>query len=306
MTGLKEDSENARLVVGYFSDGADAYRAINELIDEGFSASEIGAAFRTRRGNVERLERPERGTVGEIRGIGERNPALTGSVGGPGSHDQAVTPAGLAPGAGAAFPAASKPGPIPGGEVPETLPHDLPVTLKHDLPSTLKPEESAPMAASGTFPATGVNCEARRTNEGSWSARLKNIFGGEDIETTGGPRLATNSSLKFGTGEGHLGVYPEYEYSEQAFEGSFMRLGLGADEARGLSGELNRGGAVVSVAAMNRASLAEAIVERNHGRICFETIQAGPDESDGDASVEVYGALRSCYRPEETLHRRAS
>ncbi len=125
------------VVVGYFADGGDAYRAINDLIDEGFSASDMGAAFRTRRAGQR-----ESAAVGEMRNINEltkTNPAVSGSVGGPASGDEAVTPAGLAPGSGNSFPGApSTPGPIPGSEVPSTLPHDLPETLPHDLPSTLR------------------------------------------------------------------------------------------------------------------------------------------------------------------------
>src|ERR1700761_3254340 len=98
MTIPSKGGTDSRVVVGYFSDGAQASRAINELIDEGFSASEIGAAFRTERAAAGSATQPlEEPAMGEMTGLTDKNPALTGSVGGAASHDQAVTPAGLAP-----------------------------------------------------------------------------------------------------------------------------------------------------------------------------------------------------------------
>lgn len=265
---------DGRLVVGYFSAGGDACRAIHELMDEGFRAAEIGAAFRGRREEISGVGGIASGTEA-ARG----NPALTGSVGGPGSHDQAVTPAGLAPGAGAAFPAPGAKGPIPGAEIPETLPHDLPRTL----PSTLRGE-------------TETTSSGRRG------------LSRDVTETSSGPRLATRSSQKFGTGEGHLGLSPQHRdaYSEPAFENSFVGMGLGANEARSLSAQLSRGGAVISVSASARASLAEAILERNHGRIRFETAAEAQEEMDHETPVEIYGSMCGHYRPEEGRRRRAS
>ncbi|HEX3663533.1 MAG TPA: hypothetical protein VHU89_19005 [Acidobacteriaceae bacterium] len=254
-----------RIVIGHFSDGADAYRAINELVDEGFGASEIGAAFRGSRAGAEGIEGS--GSMG-IREITETNPALSGSIGGAASHDEAVTPAGLAPGSGNAFPAPpSSPGPIPGGEIPSTLRHDLP----HDLP--MRPQE------------TGA------------PERLRPVSSGTS---------RSSSNLKFGTGEGHLGLEEVHPYSESAFEGSFLGMGLGPQEARSLSGELSRGGAVVSVRAKDRAALAEGILERNHGRVRWETASDSGREADQESPVQVYGSMRGHYRPEDGLRRRAS
>ena len=251
-----------RIVVGYFANGVDASRAIDELMDEGFQPGEIGAAFRTPRNGMEVSDggRP-RGAIGE-------NPALSGSVGGPASHDEAVTPAGLAPGSGNAFPGPSRPGPIPGGEIPTTLRHDLP----HDLPSTLRSEAG--------------------------ESRLDPMR-----EAPGDSTGKRERSMKFGTGEGHL--FGDFDYSEVSFENSFVGMGLGVRDARSLSGELGRGGAVVSVAPGSRASLAEGIIERNHGRVRFESI-AGCGEACEGNRVEIYGRMRNYYRPEEGYRRKAS
>ena len=277
MTGAGTRSVDDRIVIGHFSNCADADRAINELIDEGFGSSEIGAAFRGSRGVAE--ESTEDQPVG-IREIRETNPAVSGSIGGAGSRGEAVTPAGLAPGSGNAFPAPpSSPGPIPGGEIPSTLKHDLP----HDLPSTLAGETRR---ESGT--ATGGQ------------ERLHSVAG----SPAGSKRSSSN--LKFGTGEGYLGLEEEHPYSESAFEGSFLEMGLGAPEARSLSGELSRGGAVVSVRARDRAALAEGILERNHGRVRWETVSGVEREADWDNPVQVYGSMRGYYCPDEGLRRRAS
>lgn len=277
MTGEGTRSVDDRIVVGHFSDGVDAQRAINELMDEGFGSSEIGAAFRGRRGGAEESEDDQ---PAGIREITETNPAVSGSIGGAGSHDEAVTPAGLAPGSGNAFPAPpTSPGPIPGGEIPSTLRHELP----HDLPATSRRE--TPVA--GTERLHPVVGSSSRSNE----AALKRTSG---------------SNLKFGTGEGHLGLEEEHPYSESAFEGSFLAMGLGPQEAHSLSGELSRGGAVVSVRARDRAALAEGILERNHGRVRWETASASGREADRESPVQLSGSMRGYYRPDEGMRRRAS
>lgn len=281
-------SAEDRIVVGYFSDGAQAYRAINELIDEGFSASEVGAAFRTpRTASGPQSAAAETGEMKSVRELTDTNPALSGSVGGVGSHDQAVTPAGLAPGSGNAFPGApTSPGPIPGTEIPSTIPS----TLKHDLPETLP--HDIPSAVAGSAPATPREGSAR------WMGRLHERYSGQSAD-----RKA--SSQKFGTGEGHLDLVPPHAYSSSAFEGSFQGMGIDAEQSRHLSGELNRGGAVVTVRAGTRASLAEGIIERNHGRVRFEAASAATREFDRESPVEVYGSMCAWY-PGEQTRRRAS
>lgn len=287
------DNTDERLVVGYFADGAEAYRAINELIDEGFSASELGAAFRTppAGGGIPRAEN-ESGEMKGIRKLTETNPAVSGSIGGPGSHDEAVTPAGLAPGSGNAFPAPpSRPGPIPGGEIPSTLRHDLP----HDLPAT--PAEAA-----------GSGSAALRATRDPWLGRLDERYGSPaGTERKSPERAEQKSSQKFGTGEGRLGLdfVPGHGYSAPAFESSFQGMGLSGEEARRLSGELARGGAVVTVRAGARTSLAEGILERNHGRVRIEGAGTNVREADRESPVEVYGSMCAWY-PGEEARRRAS
>jgi hypothetical protein len=87
MTSQSGNGSQDEMVVGYFAEGADAYRAIHELIDEGFNATQMGAAFRTPRAGAD----GQQATVGEIRSVGElteRSPALYNSVGGPASGDE--------------------------------------------------------------------------------------------------------------------------------------------------------------------------------------------------------------------------
>lgn len=276
-----------RVVVAYFSNTGDASRAIDELIDEGFRPSEIGAAFRSA-GRVGAVG-PSGG--GRVRGGVPENPEVSGSIGGAGSHDEAVTPAGLAPGSGNAFPSAARPGPPPGSEIPSTLRHEL----KHDLPSTLEGDTAnRPMqAVPGGKTAGGATSDDQRRRD-----RLRRTFG----ENTAGANPKRGSNMKFGTGEGHL--FPDYEYSENSFEGSFVGMGLGAGDARVLSNEMRRGGAVLSVTPGKRASLAEGIIERNHGRVRFEDISGTGQISEG-SRVELYGRMRDYYRPEEA-RRKAS
>lgn len=291
MQGRRDTDDH--VIIGYFADGADAYRAISELMDEGFQTSEMGAAFRARRAGVGRLERnPENPGVREL---AERNPATSGSVGGAASHDEAVTPAGLAPGSGNAFPAPVGPGPIPGSETPSTLPHDLPSTL----PSTLRTEAeiSAEQRARSSAPRAGT---VRAQRQEDWQEGMNRVFR-EDRER--GARKG-GANLRFGTGEGHL--FSGLEYSAPTFESAFSDMGLAQDEASGLSSALSRGGAVVTVFATNRASLAEAILERNHGRIRFEAAPETGGQSD-DSRVDLYGRMCSYYsRESDEQRRRAS
>jgi len=280
--GHLQDEQNWS-VVGYFPEGGDAYRAIRELIDEGFAASEIGAAFRTRLENADR--EPAATEMKGIRELTERNPAVSGSVGGPASGDQAVTPAGLAPGSGNAFPAApSTPGPIPGTEIPSTLPHDLPETLRHDLPSTLASE---------------------RGPNNAWVEHLGGTYGANSAETARNRNAVRASEQKFGTGEGTLGLFPDYEYSAPVFEESFGQMGVGAERARSLSRDLSRGGAVVTVRAGARGTQAESILERNHGQVRLE-MSVSSAEPDRTSPVQVYGTMEGFGRSDSGQFRKAS
>lgn len=284
--------ENAddRIVVGYFTNGADASRAISELIDEGFRPAEIGAAYCTQGTAMEVT------AGGRTRPIPE-NPATTGSVGGPASHDQAVTPAGLAPGSGNTFAAPAQPGPIPGAEIPSTLPHDLP----REIPSLLPHEseiERGPVASSVSARTEVSPTDTMQAHQ-ERREHMRRVFD-ESAESAAAKR---NSAMKFGTGEGHL--FPDYEFSEPNFENSFLGMGLSSRDARSLSAELRRGGAIVSVASTSRASLAEGILQRNHGVIRFESLTGGAPEAEGQ-QVEIYGRMRNYYRPDEGLRRKAS
>ena len=315
-----------RIVVGYFADGADALRAINELIDEGFRASDIGAAFRTRGAGGTGMSSGTSAAGGAGTGItgealtqghrtedltpaGDRNPAVTGSVGGAGSHDHAVQPAGLAPGSGNAFPAPSRPGPIPGGEVPSTLKHELPSTMKHELPSTMGSSRDMETEPVPMEPAMSSGREPVESGAG-WGHHLRHVWGQRaGSETTGGARRADDSSMKFGTGEGHLDLSSTYDYSEPSFETSFLGMGLGAEEARSLSAELSRGGAVISVTPGGRDALVEGIIERNHGQLRFESASTtrepmSREPMSEDRRVELYGSMQNYYRPEDDLRTR--
>lgn len=290
MTLQSERGADDRVIAGYFTDSADAWRAINELIDEGFQAGEMGAALRAPRTGAARLE--PNAETGGVRELAERNPATSGSVGGPASHDEAVQPAGLAPGSGNAFPAPVGPGPIPGSETPSELRHDLPRSL---------PTE-AEIAAGQSVRSSGPRREAPAQPQPEWHEGMTRIFS-EDRERSG-PRPAGGSNLKFGTGEGHL--FSSNDYSAATFESAFGDMGLAPDEARSLSSELNRGGAVVAVFPADRASLAEAILERNHGRIRFDTASEGGAACE-NPRVNVYGKMCGyASRQDDMRQRRAS
>jgi hypothetical protein len=293
MAGFNELNADDRIVVGYFSSNRDASRAIAELIDEGFQVPELGAAFR--------CSRPVMGVTdgGRARGPGENLPT-SGSVGGVASHDEALTPAGLASGSGSSFPAPVRKEPIPGSSIPSTLEHELP----HDLPSTLRHEsEAVPMPESRktAVPAAsidGMEFDEQWEGEESRCDQMRRIFA-EKPANSGATR---SSSMKFGAGEGRL---YDVEYSEPSFENSFVGMGLNASEARSLSAALNRGGAVVSVTSGGRASLAEGIIERNHGRVRFDSFAEMAEPVDGN-QIEIYGRMHRYYRPDETARRKAS
>lgn len=273
-----------RVIVGYFADGADAYRAINELIDEGFRASEMGAAFRARRTRTGQMETSA--ATGGVRELAEKNPATTGSIGGPASHDEAVTPAGLAPGSGNAFPAPVGPGPIPGSEIPPDLPRDLPSSLRTE--SEISAEQGVRISGQS---------ERLAQREDGGREDMRRIFR-EDRDRT---VRKSSSNLKFGTGEGHL--FSGVEYAAPAFESAFTGMGLAPSDASRLSSELDRGGAVVTVFASDRASLAEAILERNHGRIRFDTDTEESARCE-DPRVDLYGRMCGYYTRENDLQRR--
>lgn len=183
MTAGKGTETDDRIVLGYFGSGAQADRAIDELMDEGFGAAEIGAALR-----------------------------MPGTMPG-----------------------------MPGG-----------------------------------------------------NARGREAAGGR--EESSGRRGSGGGSVGFGMGEGWF--RGNEAYCEAAFEDALTRLGLDFREAYNLSVQLRRGGAVVSVYAGDRASLAEGILERNHGRVRFDA-EPAEGEEEADPRVEIYGRMGNVYWPED-------
>jgi len=276
-------------VVGYFASGEDAHHAISELLGEGFKASEIGAAFHS---NVQRHSSPT------ARDIPVRSTVGSGStIAGVASGTSAVTPSGLSTGAGTGIAGASRPGPIPGGEIPANLPTEIPSELPSEgdrrSVSDLRP-------ASGNIRATEGIHEAGDNK--SWRSKLGHIFGSESANIA--DRRETGSrkgSQNYGTGEGHLGDISnyDYEYSGLAFEQSFSGMGIPQEHARRLSQELRRGGAVVTVTAGSMNTNAEAILERNHGVIRYESASpTGEDFREGgnqNARVEIFGEVYRVY-----------
>jgi hypothetical protein len=283
-------------VVGYFADGEDAHRAINELLEQGFRASEIGAAFHTRAASGDApLAEPDT----ELRpAVGPSSPGAGSTVSGPASDSSAVTSAGLSTGGGTVNSGAARPGPIPGGGIPSSLPSTLPHTIKSTIPSTLHPENTA---VPDAYPATGGFHEVRKAGSPDWWDKLKNVFGGETkAERARENAVADKTSTNFGTGEGHLGAYPDYDYaySGAAFESAFFGMGIPHDHARQLSGRIRGGGAIVTVEAGTLRGNAEDILTRNHGTVRYETARAFAGER-GDLSpegrVQLFGRIQSTY-----------
>lgn len=99
-----------------------------------------------------------------------------------------------------------------------------------------------------------------------------------------------------------------HPYSISAFENSFAGMGIPAEQARRLAGELRGGGAVITVKAGGRAASAESIMERNRGRIRYES--APPQMETGTESggnVDVFGEVHRVYPgyvPGEDVRRR--
>jgi hypothetical protein len=122
--------ENQRIsggnvVAGYFNRQEDAQSAMDELLAKGFQASQIGAAFcspaqRTADKVSREMENRALRTV--------RDSESTGT--GPASDTRAVTAAGLSPGSGGVFSEPTRPGPIPGAEIPHHRASTFPPVLR--------------------------------------------------------------------------------------------------------------------------------------------------------------------------------
>ena len=288
-------------VAGYFASGDDAHRAINELLEEGFSSREIGAAFH---GDSALRSSSAQASAQVVSDVPTRSVATADATpAGAASGTNAVSPWGLSTGGGTVIAGASAPGPIPGGEIPSGLPSNIPSDLASDADNrtsrTYSPE-SAQQTAGGNVPATGGFHETRKHE--SWWDKLKHVFGGEhaDAAVKREP-VSDKSSLNFGTGEGHLGTYADhdYAYSGSAFESSFSGMGIPQEHAQRLSRELRRGGAVVTVRAGSRNAVAEAVMERNHGTIRYESQSAAGDSAldsgNQEERVEIFGEVHRVY-----------
>ncbi|HEY0797167.1 MAG TPA: hypothetical protein VGD64_15450 [Acidisarcina sp.] len=315
-----QSSQLNDVAVGYFTDAEDAQRAIFELRDEGFNAQQVGAAFHNesefrpsssqQQAETSGSDKPS--VSGKHVSIGI-SPGVTGAGSGSTgarSDDTAVTPAGLATGSGTSNAGATRPGPITG-----FASHHI------HMPGT-RPDPSEPIESSavvpegGVFPSTGgfSNAGDSEANETGWWSKLKEFFGADESgKKQSGSAVANDSSLNFGTGEGHLGVTQPainvrttsgvasataaststsdgglygsesgydhdyssgYDYSSQDLEGSFDRLGVPQNRARYVSRQLSGGGAVVTVKAQGRASEAEQILERNGASVRHEGLDS--------------------------------
>ena len=302
MTGMSNwNNETGVTVVAYFSSGEDAQNAIDELVDEGIPVTEIGAAFHSNfTSSAGTAGNPRRPVHDDIPTMGST--ASGAGVSGAESDTSGVTPAGLSTGSGTGFAGATRPGPIPGSEIPPEMPREV--------PSTLRSSSTAPISEStGVTPAAApayvdrAHRDDRFQPEASWWEKLKHLFSGEktaDPTARRAPAATEVPSRKFGTGEGELGIASEYDYpySSSAFETSFTSMGVSEERSRYLAREIRRGGAVVTVAAGPQTAEAERILERNHGIIRYEAATA-PDETletaAGPARVQIFGRVQRVY-----------
>jgi hypothetical protein len=301
------NSSTTGTVVAYFTNGEDAQRAINELVDDGFPIKDIGAAFHSARTSA------FRGSA--VSTVNDSSSSTIGSVGsssgisGVTSDTSGVTPAGLSTGAGTVTSGAGRPGPIPGSEIPGNLPTNIPSSLQSSTAAPLADDtinqsrtvRDTPL--TGNYPATGSFRE--HYDEGaSWWDKLKHLFSGEHTETDDSVRreaIDKKGSSNFGTGEGHLGTYSEFDYPlhGSAFESSFTGMGIPREHAQRLVADIGRGGAIVTINASSRNSEAENILERNHGRIRYEaddftTNDTGKTGSEA-ARIRVFGHVERVY-----------
>lgn len=303
-------------VAGYFASGDDAHRAINELVEAGFGAREIGAAFHDggliQPSSVSNLDNIDQ-AADESRLLDETRTDSTAA--GAASGTEAVTPMGLSTGGGTTISGAGAPGPIPGSEIPPELPRDVPSELGSDMSgSTFSPRQAPAAETSRSSTRESISTSRVQRQEEGWWDKLKHVFGGGEHETSSRREPASEkSSQNYGTGEGQLNLTSgrDYAYSGSAFESSFSGMGIPQDHARSLARDLRRGGAVVTVRAGSKNASAEAIMERNHGVIRYES-QVAPTESAWDSDnqqtrVEVFGEVYRVYPgyvPEEDVRPR--
>src|SRR5664279_1427974 len=215
-----------------------------------------------------------------------------------------------------------------------------------DWQQDMRPDRVMEIAPGGTgsdvttlpLPAPSAKfSEAERLNKPphenqSWWEKLKHVFTDDKSTSTHVTGDNATSEGKFGTGEGELGLNSneaateikdngdsvngdyDYAYSPMEFEGSLTSLGLDRRQARAFARELGSNGAIVTVAAGNRISDAERILERNHGRIRYEedtayekdtAYEIGPladpvsstqGSYDPRERIQLFGEVRRAYR----------
>jgi hypothetical protein len=272
-------STGTEVVVAYFASTSDAQSALDDLIYEGFEPRQIGAAFRGGSAVTHAAATLDEGEPGSKTVHNALDSDTVGS--GPASDTRAVTPAGLSTGGGSVISGASRPGPIPGSDIPHH---------RSKAPASMQPSAAEPLPATGGF--------HEKFEEDGWWQKLKNFFSGDTrTEPRKGP--VTDSSMNFGTGEGHLATYPEnyeYAYSTSAFESAFSGMGIVQTRAHSLAGNLRQGGAVISVEATGRLDDAERVLERNHGQLRYEAVAEPVQWSDiPGEKVRVLGHLSRTY-----------
>jgi hypothetical protein len=303
--GMKQAN---RIVVGLFPNRADAYRAIEELRESGFSPVEIGAAFRS--GNKENWFR-QKSTAEETENLNRRRQEgysgsdVTGigvGTAGAASGTNAVTPAGLSTGAGTAKTAPGRPGPIPGA----TIPHRRTVT---DPTASMGAVDEGLEYATGMEIDVSVPDDVSSSRKGeerkAWWQEVKNFFAPDEERARKKQRISKDA-VNYGTGSGHLPLQTSvpswqeytYNYNEADFGSLLMELGLESQSARYFAHTLPPGGAVVTVHTASRANEAELILEGNQGRVriescAMEEVDLGEQYSD-DVMV-VFGEVRRAY-----------
>ncbi|HTD56149.1 MAG TPA: hypothetical protein VK670_12255 [Silvibacterium sp.] len=299
-------------VVAYFSSAEDAQNAINELVDADFAADQIGAVFHSRggaaaagldTGSHSSPNRPHHDEMTQVGSIGS-----AAGTSGAESDTSGVTPSGLSTGGGTGFTGASRPGPIPGSEIPRNLSSGSSSSVEstgasstsglsqRELDESYGELSAAPSSVEDVD--TSESAERRTDFHESWWDKLKHVFSG-DAERKREPQ-AEKGAANFGTGEGRLGVVEyDYPYSGSAFESSFSSMGIPEARARRLSRVIGQGGAIVTVVAESRQTEAEEILERNRGQIREEQGSIAQDEETYALSepgrVQVFGRVQRVY-----------
>lgn len=318
---MNSNNSASSTVVAYFANGDEAQRAIGELREEGFASSAIGAAFHSGTSTAGSSFAASSGSASSaddtLSTIGKVG-SSTG-VSGASSDTSGVTPSGLSTGGGTGVSGAGRPGPIPGSEIPNTLPTNIPSSLRSSNAGVRHKETDfretvdAPIAEAGfedpdvdraSYAALASQPERPHS---SWWDKVKHLFSDDSEKDASRPRpvAADKSAANFGTGEGQLGIAPsdsgadyDYAYSGSAFESSFSGMGVPQPHAHRLSNELRRGGAIVTVNAGSEAAKAEQILERNGGTVRYEGADLLNDPTLGeesDSRVEVFGSVQRVY-----------